>query len=212
MIVAELSGGAVLWRAGPGWRMLASTVLGGGLGERAWVLNAQVDHDYDRLDPDRHLAELAESLGLDGVGVGMLTAADVSAYGLAVDGGVAALATVAIGFPTWAAAPPEPLPPTAQPAGPGTINVVVAVPARLSDAALVNAVATATEAKVQAVLGAGYACTGTASDAICVASRVDGPPADFAGPRSYWGSRLARAVHSAILSGLDGRHGYADEL
>lgn len=211
MIVAELSGGAVLWRAGPGWRMLASTVLGGGLGERAWVLNAQVDHDYDRLDPDRHLAELATAAGLDGaeagLGVGMLTAADVSAYGLAVDGGAAALATVAIGFPTWAAAPPEP-----PPAGPGTINVVVAVPARLSDAALVNAVATATEAKVQAVLGAGYACTGTASDAICVASRVDGPPADFAGPRSYWGSRLARAVYSAILAGLNGRHGYADEL
>lgn len=207
MIVAELSGGAVLWRAGPGWRMLASTVLGGGLGERAWVLNAQVGHDYDRLDPDRHLAELAESLGLDRTGVGMLTAADVSAYGLAVDGGAAALATVAIGYPTWAAAPPEP-----PPAGPGTINVVVAVPARLSDAALVNAVATATEAKVQALLGAGYACTGTASDAICVASRVDGPPADFAGPRSYWGSRLARAVHTAILASLDGPHGYADEL
>jgi len=31
-----------VWRAGPGYRMIASGVVGGGLGERAWVLNAQV--------------------------------------------------------------------------------------------------------------------------------------------------------------------------
>lgn len=189
---------AVLWRAGPGWRMLASTVLGGGLGERAWVLNAQVDADYARLDPAAHLAELGADL--PGAGVGMLTATDVSRYEHAIDGNVEVLATVAIGYPTWAAAPPE-----EPPAGPGTINLVIAVPAALTDAALVNAVATATEAKVQAVLEAGYACTGTASDAICVASRVDGPAADFAGPRSYWGSRIARAVHAAVLAGATPR-------
>jgi len=196
VIAPELSGGAVLWRAGPGWRMLASTVLGGGLGDGHWILNAQVPDDYDRLDPDQHLRELAAAAGLTGDGVGMLTAADVSTYSLAEDGGVEALATVAIGYPTWAAAPPED-----PPCGPGTINLVVAVPAALTDAALVNAVVTATEAKVQAVLEAGYACTGTASDAVCIASRVDGPPADFGGPRSYWGARLARAVHAAVLSG-----------
>jgi adenosylcobinamide amidohydrolase len=176
--------------------MLASTVLGGGLGERSWVLNAQVSSDYARLDPDQHLRELAASAGLTGDGVGMLTATDVSAYQLASDGGVDVLATVAVGYPTWAAAPDEPAP-----ACPGTINLVIAVPAALSDAALVNAVATATEAKVQALLKAGYACTGTASDAICVASQIDGPAAEFGGPRSVWGARIARAVHAAVLAG-----------
>lgn len=195
---------AVLWRAGDGWRMLASTVVGGGLGAREWVLNAQVGDGYSRLDPDRHLGELAAGFGLAGCGVGMLTAADVTRYQRASDGGVEVLGTVAVGYPTWAAAPDDPV----EPPPPGTVNLVVAVPAALGDAALVNAVATATEAKVQALLDAGYACTGTASDAICVAGRVDGPAAEFAGPRSIWGARIARAVYAAVL----GQHGYADEL
>jgi adenosylcobinamide amidohydrolase len=43
---------------------------------------------------------------------------------------------------------------------------------------------TATEAKTQAVMEAGFRATGTASDAICVAAPVAGGPEDFAGPRS----------------------------
>ncbi len=84
---------------------------------------------------------------------------------------------------------------------PGTINIVLAVPAPLTDAALVNAVATATEAKVQALLDAGFDCSGTPTDAVCVAAHAPRPgeePHAFAGPRSLWGSRLARAVHTAV--------------
>ncbi len=65
----------LVWRAGPGWRMLSSAVLGGGIGERKWLINAQVRSGYDRMDPDRHLAELAEAHGLAGEGVGLMTAA-----------------------------------------------------------------------------------------------------------------------------------------
>ena len=39
----------------------------------------------------------------------------------------------------------------------GTVNIFVSVPVPLTDAALVNAVITATEAKTQAVLDAGFA-------------------------------------------------------
>lgn len=90
---------------------------------------------------------------------------------------------------------------TRTPAGPGTINIVVAVPVAMSDAALVNAVATATEAKVQALLDLGYDCSGTPTDAVCVAARTPVPGDEvhaFAGPRSLWGARLARAVHGAV--------------
>ena len=44
----------------------------------------------------------------------------------------------------------------------------------LGDAAYVNAVMTATEAKTQALLDAGFRATGTASDAICVAAPAAG--------------------------------------
>jgi adenosylcobinamide amidohydrolase len=83
----------------------------------------------------------------------------------------------------------------------GTINIVVAVPVRLSEAALVNAVATATEAKVQALHEAGIRATGTASDAVVVHCPTDGTAEPFGGPRSTFGARIARAVHAAVLAG-----------
>ncbi|GGR90702.1 MULTISPECIES: adenosylcobinamide amidohydrolase [Streptomyces] len=189
---------SLLWRAGAGWRMISSAVLGGGIGERSWVLNAQVSHGYRRTDPDRHLAELARAAGADGPGVGLMTAADVRAYGHASDGDVEAVATAGLGVRGWAASPAEG---TAVAARPGTINILVALPVALTDAALVNAVATATEAKVQALLGAGYDCSGTPTDAVCVAARSPRAGAEvhaFAGPRSLWGARVARAVHQAV--------------
>ncbi|QRX89533.1 adenosylcobinamide amidohydrolase [Streptomyces noursei] len=189
---------ALLWRAGTGWRMISSAVLGGGLGERAWVLNAQVSHGYRRTDPDRHLADLAAEARMEGPGVGLMTAADVRAYGHAHDTGVEATATAGLGVRGWAASPAQG---AITPARPGTINIVVALPVALTDAALVNAVATATEAKVQALLNTGHDCSGTPTDAVCIAARTPCPgeaPHAFAGPRSLWGARLARAVHRAV--------------
>ncbi|MFE7890224.1 adenosylcobinamide amidohydrolase [Streptomyces sp. NPDC057412] len=190
--------GSLLWRAGEGWRMISNAVLGGGIGERAWVLNAQVAHGYRRTDPDRHLAELARDAGAHGSGVGLMTAADVRAYGTGHDGGVTAVATAGLGVRGWAADWTEA---AATAVRPGTVNIVVAVPAALTDAALVNTVMTATEAKVQALVDAGLDCSGTPTDAVCVAVRRPRPGEEthaFGGPRSLWGSRVARAVHQAV--------------
>ncbi|MEU7502379.1 adenosylcobinamide amidohydrolase [Streptomyces griseofuscus] len=193
---------ALLWRAGSGWRMISSAVLGGGIGERSWVLNAQVSHGYSRTDPDAHLASLAHEAGAWGPGVGLMTAADVLRYGRAHDDGVAAVVTAGLGVHGWAAAP---APGTLLPPAPGTINIIAAIPAALTDAALVNAATTATEAKVQALLDSGYDCSGTPTDAVCVATRIPQPGEEsqaFAGPRSLWGARLARAVHSAVCAAV----------
>jgi adenosylcobinamide amidohydrolase len=191
-----------LWCPGPGYRMISSGVAGGGIGPREWVLNAQVPASYSRLDPAVHIAELAAGLGLPGAGVGLLTAARVTDAVRREDDGVRVAATVGLRVPTWAAAPAGPADPELVPAWrPGTINIIVSVPVPLSDAAYVNAVMTATEAKTQAVLEAGFRATGTASDAICVAAPAAGEPEDFAGPRSLSGARIARAVHSAVHTG-----------
>ncbi|MGW8889193.1 adenosylcobinamide amidohydrolase [Streptomyces sp. NPDC055749] len=188
----------LVWRLGPGWRVCSSAVLGGGIGTRAWILNAQVPGGYPRMDPDRHLAEIAAAEALTGPGAGLMTAADVTARTVASDEGVTATVTAGLGVRGWAATPADGV------AGPprlGTVNIVVTLPVALSDAALVNAVATATEAKVQALLDAGLDCSGTPTDAVCVAAPEPGtgPSEPFAGPRSPWGARLARAVHSAVL-------------
>ena len=188
----------LVWRASSPMRMVASAPHGGGIGVRRWVLNAQVPVSYGRRDPDHHLSGLGVSLGLRGRGVGMLTAADVRAVSSFTESGVEVAATVGLGHPAWAAAPDVTTPVSLV----GTINLVVLLPERLSDAALVNAVATATEAKAQALFESGISGTGTATDAVCIACPEDGPLHPFGGPRSVWGARLARAVHGAVLGGL----------
>ncbi len=186
----------LVWRLPEPMRAIASSPHGGGLGHRRWVVNAQVPSSYARRDPDHHLAKLGVSLGLPGRGVGMLTAADVRERAVDQDGGASVAATVGLGHPIRAASSEA----TKQPLV-GTINVVVFLPERLADPALVNMVGTVTEAKTQALADFGLDATGTATDAVCVLCPEEGRPYSFGGPRSVWGSRVARAVHRVVLSG-----------
>jgi adenosylcobinamide amidohydrolase len=209
----------LVWRLLAPRRTISSAMLGGGIGPRSWVLNAQVRPGYDRLDPVDHLLELAERAGLTGSGVGLLTAADVDAQVTTADGDIQLVATVGVRVPTWAAAPAGAVDAIYPPEGaytPGTINIVAFMPRPLTDGALVNLVATATEAKTQALLDLGVPGTGTATDAVCIvapeghadqpADGFDGVDGDgdvelFGGPRSLSGAALARAVHHAVTIG-----------
>jgi adenosylcobinamide hydrolase len=189
----------LVWRL-PGIMLCASTtVVGGGMGPRGWALNAEVTNDYHRVDVDRHIAELAETFKLQGSGVGMLTATQVQRRQRSSDNGVQVEVTVGISHPVWAAAEDDD---RRRPKSAGTINIVAFLPIRLGEGALLNALTTATEAKSQALWDGAVAGTGTPSDAVCVFCPVDGDPAPFGGPRSLWGSRLARAVHEAVLAGV----------
>jgi len=208
-----------LWRLDSPLLALSSAPYGGGWGERRWVLAAQVAGGYRRSDPAGHLAELARGLGLDGPGIGMLTAVDVRLVSTGREDGVMAAATVGISHPTWAAAEtgaagagpreaeaasggtPGTEPTGARTQETGTVNIVAVLSRRLCPAALVNAVMTVTEAKSQALWEAGFPGTGTPSDAVAVLCPAAGPAEEFAGPRSRWGSRLARAAHRAVLDG-----------
>jgi len=191
----------LVWRFPEPVAVLTSAPVGGP-GPVGWVVDIEVDGDYARTDLEVHVRQVAARLELAGPGVGLLTAAPVSALDAACDGGVVVHATVGITRPTWAAGRDGS---SAVRAGaswqPGTINTVVQLPVTLSPGAAVNAVVTATEAKAQALLEAGIPGTGTASDAIAVCWPLRGAPEPFAGPRSTWGARLARAVHAATAAG-----------
>jgi adenosylcobinamide hydrolase len=188
----------LVWRFDDAMTVASTASCGGGLGVRHWIINAQVPRNFRWRDLQQHGAELAAVANLDGDGVVMFTAADVRAVRSADDGGVQVHATVGLTYPTWAAAPDDE---TAVAPVPGTINIVVTLPVRLETAALLNALCTATEAKTQALLAVGIPGTGTASDAVTVACVTSGPAESFAGPRSTWGARIARAVHEAVLAG-----------
>ncbi|MBE1486486.1 adenosylcobinamide amidohydrolase [Plantactinospora soyae] len=221
----------LVWRLTAPTLAISSAPLGGGIGVRHWVVNATVPMSYRRDDPDVHLGELADRLDLRGPGVGLLTGVDVAQVVTATDTGVRLWATVGLGAPIWAAAPgweaaapgwevaaadgeqePEAGWPGAarpdtgelerEPARPvGTVNIVALLPVRLSDAALVNAVATVTEAKAQALRELGLPATGTATDAVTLLCPPDGPAAPYGGPRSRWGAPLARAACRAVRIG-----------
>jgi adenosylcobinamide amidohydrolase len=179
---------------------VASTAgCGGGTGVRHWVINAQVAHDYARQDLDTHGAELAALDRLTGPGVVMFTAADLHGVQRATQQGVQVAATVGLTHPMWAADVGAEL--TGAAPAPGTINIVAVLPVRLSPAALLNALTTVTEAKTQALLAAGVAGTGTPSDAVTICCPSEGPVEMFAGPRSVWGARLARAGYETVLAG-----------
>jgi adenosylcobinamide amidohydrolase len=188
----------LVWRFDTPRLAIASAPVGGGIGRRSWVLNAQVPRDYARTDLDAHVAEIAGAHGCAGDGVGMLTAVSMSFARNASDRGVDVCATVGATRPTWAADATD----AVSAWTPGTINVVAFLPERLSDAALVNAVMTVTEAKVQALAEGGVPGTGTASDAVCIVCPASGPVQPFGGPRSALGSPLARAVREVVLGGI----------
>ncbi len=188
----------LVWRLGGPCLSASTAAVGGGLGIREWVVNAQVHHDYRRLDIHHHLRQVAESLGLLGAGVGMLTAASVAELTSCSEGGVVVDATVGMTHPTWAASHEDS---DGDDARTGTINIVASLPVRLEDGALLNAMTTATEAKAQALSEAGYRATGTPSDAVTILCALEGDAERFGGPRSEWGAPLARAVYSAVLAG-----------
>ncbi len=191
-----------MWRLEPPRRACASTVVGGGIGIRAWVLSAQVPPGYDGADPAGLIADRAARLGCSGEGVGFLTAAPVEDWAAARSGAVHAVATVGLTHPSWAAGPADEAAPVV-----GTVNIVAFLPSAVTDAALVNAATTATEAKTQALLEHGVAGTGTPTDAVCVLAPDDGRPDAYGGPRSRLGADLARAVHDAVLAGARGEDG-----
>lgn len=187
----------LIWRFDDEQLIASTASVAGGLGLRRWVINAQVAMGYARHDQSQHGAELAATAGLSGPGVVMFTATDVSRCHHAEDGGAVVEATVGLTHPTWAADADDAV---ATPWA-GTINILVTLPVRLTDAALLNALCTATEAKTQALLAAGIPGTGTASDAATIVCPPTGPAEPFGGPRSVWGARLARAVHDAVRAG-----------
>jgi adenosylcobinamide hydrolase len=184
------------WRLPAPMLAVSSAPLGGGIGPREWVLNATVPMSYARDDPDAHLLSLAADLGLRGPGVGHLTGVDVARRVRAADDGAVVWATVGLGAPIQAAADCSDAPAAGRP---GTVNVIAFLPVRLSEAALVNAVITVTEAKVQALAALGLAATGTATDAVTVLCPPTGPAEQYGGPRSRWGASLARAAYAAVM-------------
>ncbi len=197
----------VVWTTNEPWLVLSSAAVGGGLGPRRWIINAQVAHGYARTDLDVHVAELVLRTGrhagsrlAPGAGVGLFTAADVAVLSTARRRRRARRRHRRRARPDLGGG-------AARRAGRRRRHHQHR---RLRAGATVRRRPRQrrhhlTEAKSQALFDAGVAGTGTATDAVCVACPLDADvEAHFGGPRSEWGSRLARAIYAAVASSPDG--------
>lgn len=193
------------------------------------LMNRQVDKLYNEADPLREMDDFILREGLNPRGTaGMLTAALVKDVGYSTltwtrDGAedwshkqqlelasvieaetqplhVCAWVTVGLGNKARAGAE---LP--AASLYPGTINTIIVIDGQLTDAAMVNAVITATEAKAAALqsLGVdvnGQPATGTSTDAVLIATTCRGHLYSYAGTATALGYMIGRTVYEAIMA------------
>lgn len=200
-------------------RTLNSSPWGGGFGQHRVLMNRQVDKTYNEVDPMGEMEDFIAREGLDPQDTaGMLTAAWVKDVGFKelawspedeqpVDAvtseeslRVAAWVTVGLGNKARAGAI---LPATSL--YPGTINIIIVIEGNLTDAAMVNAVITATEAKAAALQALntkinGQIATGTTTDAVLIAATGRGTTYRYAGTATTLGYLIGRTVYEAILA------------
>jgi adenosylcobinamide amidohydrolase len=166
-----------------------------------WREVAREDLTLD-VDPQALLAASLIEAGLDDA-VAMMTSRDVRSArnAVAASGGIVAqcVATVGLNNAERAGGVAAPIERT----GHGTINLLAAVSTPLTQAALVEALSIATEARTAAVMDLdweveGGLATGTGTDCVVMAAPSDGAGAPFAGLHTDIGRAIGAAVYRAV--------------
>lgn len=191
-------------------KVIGSPVLGGDLRLASYIINHSVDKGYNSSEPEEDLRKVALHLSLGQDVLGMMTAVSVSHTVLKQERQnnitVAALCTAGTGNPGAAGLPAGNAP---DPYRPGTINIILLIDGNLTNAAMVNAVMTATEAKVRALFKAeirladGEPATGTTSDAIVVACTGRGKSLRYAGTATDLGYLIGKTVYRSVSLGVE---------
>jgi len=201
--------------------VLSSAVFNGGECHASNILIMKVAENVEGTkqiveNPENTLAEYCRQLQLSGATVGMMTSASMDSFRRVSRSsqGVEISAMVTAGISNarcagdsadWRTFQPD-VTPT------GTINIIILTNATMSQAALVESVMLATEAKTVAMrmLGlkspvSGTISTGTGTDAIAVANGFGAGTIRYCGKHVLFGEMLASAVIEAITESLSDR-------
>ncbi|AMV11405.1 ABC transporter ATP-binding protein [Geobacillus thermoleovorans] len=193
-------------------RVLSSALIGAGFQWATHFVNRQVGLDYDCGDAEGDMRRYLEQHGFSPKRtIGMMTAVDVhDAVWLQKEGeafSVAIMTTAGVGNAVDAARAWQHKPLAARP---GTINMVIVIDGVLTEAAFVQAMMTATEAKVKALadcsvcdLETGTLATGTSTDSLAVAATQTGRTFAYAGTATELGRAIGRLVYEATIEALD---------
>ena len=201
-VSASLDDEALLLRSDTPLHILSSAVVGGGFTRADVIINRHVSKHYDHPDPAAELTAFARERGVSGAFVGLMTAVYMKNTRVVTlsEGKLRLTLVMTAGFSNTTAAG---LSPSAA-LRPGTINIILLIDARLTPAAMVNAVITATEAKTHVLRSwglqtpDGLPATGTSTDAVVIASTGRGPNLPYAGPATPVGHLMGRAVRQGL--------------
>lgn len=197
-------------------RTLSSAVFNGGYCVASDFLNVRVArHSPEPAeDPAITLQRLSDELQCSGTTVAMMTAASLDSLrvmsGAIAGETLAVLVTTGLENARRAGDPAEYRALDVEPLERGTINLAVVTSARIAEAALVEMVAIATEAKaavlqelqISSAVSGGLA-TGTGTDAIAIFSGHGVGGARFAGKHTLLGEQLAIMVMDVIRSSVN---------
>lgn len=196
-------------------KTLNTSIWGGGFGYHRHLVNRQVSKSYNCEDPQTEMGQFLQGCGIPPADAcGMLTAAYVQdgacreehyswvdEDGLEASLLISAWATAGLGNSSRAglAKPVDRL-------FPGTINIIVLVDGKLTDAAMAGAIITATEAKAAALQdlrvkarGTALIATGTTTDAVLMAATQRGTREyAYAGSATVLGYLVGRIVYNTV--------------
>lgn len=171
-----------------------STGVDGGLREASTLLNHTVPEDFDHDDPLSYIQGLLAKRGYENDAFGLLTAVWMQNLCVLQYDYITVFVTAGVTNPN-----PDPT-------KPHTINIIVVSGEGMSDAALLETIITATEAKAHALRLLGRDFTGTTSDAVIAASEGD-TVHTYAGTFTEPGKRIYAAVLHGVMEAVKRHEG-----
>jgi len=197
-------------------KTLSSGVIGAGWGWHGAFVNRHVDRDYAPLDYKQDMLDFLRGKGLNqDETVGMMTAVHLqdAVFQFIEDGSfsVFIMVTAGVGNAVDVAKAYD----HNDQYLPGTINTWVFVNGELSDEAFVQAVMTATEAKVKALIEmevrdplTGTLATGTSTDSVLIAATQRGKHLPFSGTITPLGQAIGTGVYECTIKALEKNRRY----
>ncbi len=195
-------------------RVMSSAILNGGLIKADHIVNRKVSHDSSSCEaPEKSLINYANTQGWQGNVVGMMTAASMNSLRIeqaCVEGvDITVLVTTGISNARRAGDKADVREILSTTEEVGTINLILICSAKLTDAAMLEAVMVATEGKAAALQDANIlspvshlVATGTGTDAIAVVSGNGPQEIAFCGKHVLLGECIGRLVIAAVTSSL----------
>ncbi|EIT87049.1 iron (III) dicitrate ABC transporter ATPase [Fictibacillus macauensis ZFHKF-1] len=188
------------------YKTLSSALIGEGFSWAHTFINRHVPKNYACSDAKQEFQDYIEQQRYSSdETVGMMTAAFIEDVGVASVNNVTAYVTAGVGNACDASRAWQ------QPthAAPGTINMFLFIEGTLTDAAFLQAMMTATEAKSAALRDRGVRdeqaqtlATGTTTDCVSVAATQQGKTIHYAGTATALGKAIGKAVYEALTQSL----------